>query len=154
MADTNHCCKCGEQLLVEGRAVVHQVGERVFEGQVHAWRCSRCGERQDDEDGLRAFERAAAEWLAEHGVRTAQELKFMRKAAGLRVADLAHWLDVPAETIFCWETGKHSLDLVTQATIAAIVVETLRGESYTRDRLCAQKRPEGTRTVRLLREAA
>jgi DNA-binding XRE family transcriptional regulator len=99
---------------------------------------------------LGAFE----EWLAEHGVRTPQELKFMRKAAGIRAADLASWLAVTPETISHWETGKHAPDVVTRSTIASIVLDTLRGESSTRDRLHAQGHPEGTRNVRLGRDAA
>jgi hypothetical protein len=61
---------------------------------------------------------------------------------------------VTPETISHWETGKHAPDVVTRSTIASIVLDTLRGESSTRDRLHAQGHPEGTRNVRLGRDAA
>ena len=116
--------------------------------------CSACGERYYDGEDLGAFEQSAAKWIAEHGVRTPEELKFMRKAAGIGAADLAAWLDVTPETVSHWETGKHAPDVVTRSTIASIVLDTLRGESSTRDRLQVQGKPEGTRKVRLNRDAA
>lgn len=78
----------------------------------------------------------------------------MRKAVGIRAADLAIWLDVSPETISHWENGKHTPDVVTRSTIASIVLDTLRGASATLDRLRAQGKPEGTRRVRLGRHAA
>ena len=151
----NCCTNCGERRLVEEQQpVTREVGDRAFEGLVKGWRCPSCGESYQDGPDLGAFEEAAAKWLAEHGVRTPQELKFMRKAAGIRAADLASWLDVTPETISHWETGKHAPDVVTRSAIASIVLDTLRGESFTRDRLHAQGHPEGTRKVRLSRDAA
>ena len=78
----------------------------------------------------------------------------MRKAVGIRAADLATWLDVSPETISHWETGKHAPDVVTRSTIASIVLDTFRGETATLDRLRVQGKPEGTRKVRLGRDAA
>jgi putative zinc finger/helix-turn-helix YgiT family protein len=151
----NRCTNCSERKLVEEQQpVTREVGERTFEGLVKGWRCTSCRASYHDGPDLGAFEEAAAKWLAEHGVRTPQELKFMRKAAGIRAADLASWLDVTPETISHWETGKHAPDVVTRSTIASIVLDTLRGESSTRDRLHAQGHPEGTRNVRLGRDAA
>jgi putative zinc finger/helix-turn-helix YgiT family protein len=151
----NRCTNCSERKLVEEQqSVTREVGDRTFEGLIKGWRCPSCGESYQDGPDLGAFEEAAAKWLAEHGVRTPQELKFMRKAAGIRAADLASWLDVTPETISHWETGKHAPDVVTRSTIASIVLDTLRGESFTRDRLHAQGHPEGARKVRLGRDAA
>jgi putative zinc finger/helix-turn-helix YgiT family protein len=150
----NRCTNCKMELVEERQPVTREVGDRTFEGLVKGWRCSSCGDCYHDGPDLGAFEEAAAKWLAEHGVRTPQELKFMRKAAGIRAADLANWLDVTPETISHWETGKHAPDVVTRSTIASIVIDTLRGESSTRDRLHAQGHPEGTRNVRLGRDAA
>jgi putative zinc finger/helix-turn-helix YgiT family protein len=151
----NRCTNCGAEKLTAGeQPVTRDVGERTFEGFVQGWSCAACGERYYDAADLGSFEEAAAKWLAEHGVRTPEELKFMRKAVGIRAADLATWLDVSPETISHWETGKHAPDVVTRSTIAAIVLDTLRGESATLDRLRAQGKPEGTRKVRLGRDAA
>ena len=151
----NRCTKCGKMEPLAGQQpITRDVGERTFEGFVRGWCCPSCGELSYDGSDLEACEQAAAKWLAEHGVRTPQELKFMRKAVGLRATELAAWLDVTPETISHWETGKHAPDVVTRSTIASIVLDTLRGESATRDRLQAQGKPEGTRKVRLDRDAA
>lgn len=151
----DRCTNCSERKLVEEQqTVTREVGDRTFEGMVKGWRCSSCGESYQDGSDLGAFEEAASKWLAEHGVRTPQELKFMRKAAGIRAADLASWLDVTPETISHWETGKHAPDVVARSTIASIVLDTLRGERITRDRLYAQGHPEGSRKVRLGCDAA
>ncbi|HKO91399.1 MAG TPA: type II TA system antitoxin MqsA family protein [Polyangiaceae bacterium] len=151
----NRCTKCGKLDLVAGQQpMTLSVGDRTFEGHVQGWACTACNERYYDGTDLGVFEQTAAQWLAEHGVRTPDELKFMRKAAGIRAADLAAWLGVTPETMSHWETGKHAPDVVTRSTIAAIVVDTLRGESTTRDRLQIQSKPEAVRKVRLPRDAA
>jgi putative zinc finger/helix-turn-helix YgiT family protein len=151
----NRCTNCGKMAILAGpQPVTREVGERTFEGVVKGWHCSACGERHYDGEELGAFEAAAAEWLAEHGVRTPEELKFMRKAVGIRAVDLAEWLKVTPETISHWETGKHPPDVATRSTIASIVLDTLRGASATLDRLRAQGKPEGTRKVRIGRNAA
>lgn len=151
----NRCTNCDSQSVVAGpQLVTHEVGERTFEGTVQGWSCKGCGERYYLGEELGLFEESAAKWLAEHGVRSPEELKFMRKAAGIRAADLAIWLDVTPETVSHWETGKHPPDVVTRATIAAIVLDALRGESATRDRLRVQGQPEKTTKVRLGRDAA
>jgi len=155
MANMNRCTKCGKLDLAKGKQPIQlDVGDRSFEGHVQGWACASCNELYYDGPDLGAFEEAAATWLAEHGVRTPEELKFMRKAAGIRAADLASWLGVTPETVSHWETGKHAPDVVMRSVIARIVVDTLRGESVTRDFLQVQGKPEGTRKVRLDRDAA
>jgi putative zinc finger/helix-turn-helix YgiT family protein len=151
----NRCTNCGAQKLVSGQQpITREVGDRTFEGLVQGWACAACGELHYDGVDLGAFEEAAARWLAEHGIRSPEELKFMRKAVGIRAVDLAAWLSVTPETISHWETGKHAPDVVTRSTIASIVLDTLSGESATRDRLQVQGTPEKTRKVRLNRDAA
>jgi DNA-binding transcriptional regulator YiaG len=147
----NHCTGCESDSLAPGEQLLNlEVGERSFEGLVRGWSCAGCGERYYEGKDLQE----AARWLAEHGVRTPAELKFMRKAAGIRAVDLAAWLGVTPETISHWETGKHTPDVVTRMTIAALVVDALNGTSLTRDRLEIQGKPEATRRVRLARDAA
>jgi putative zinc finger/helix-turn-helix YgiT family protein len=151
----NHCTNCGKLELVAGRQpITRDVGDRTFDGLVQGWSCPACAELYYDGADLGAFEEAVAKWIAEHGVRTPEELKFMRKAVGIRATELAAWLHVTPETISHWETGKHAPDVVTRSTIASIVLDTLRGESATRDRLRVQGEPEGTRKVRLDLDAA
>lgn len=149
------CSKCDSAEIVAGeQPFVLDVGERSFEGPVEGWRCKACGEQYYDGMSLESFEQVAAAWLAQHGVRTPEELKFMRKAAGVRAADLAEWLGVTPETVSHWETGKHPPDIASRTTIAAIVLDALKGETTTRDRLKAQGTPDSARKVRLKAKAA
>jgi DNA-binding XRE family transcriptional regulator len=144
------CTECGERGLVAGpQPVTRVVGERTFQGVVQGWACPACKEVDYDGPGLGTFEEQAATWLAEHGVRSHAELKFMRKAAGIRASDLAAWLSVTPETVSHWETGKHTPDVITRGVIASIVLDALRGQTVTRDRLKAQRNPESATTVRL-----
>jgi DNA-binding transcriptional regulator YiaG len=146
------CAECGQRALVAGpQSVRLQVGERTFQDVIQGWACPSCKEVFYDGSGLGAFEEQAAAWLAEHGVRSPAELKFMRKAAGIRARDLATWLDVSAETVSHWETGKHTPDVITRSMIASIVLDAISGATTTRDRLQAQGNPEKTTTVRLNR---
>jgi len=151
----NRCTKCGKSELEAGQQpMTLEVGERTFEGSVQGWACRACGERYYDGAALGACEEEAAKWLAAHGVRTAAELKFMRKAVGIRAAELAAWLGVTPETVSHWETGKHAPDVVTRSTIAGLVLDALRGETATRDRLQVHAKPAATRRVKLGRDAA
>jgi putative zinc finger/helix-turn-helix YgiT family protein len=151
----DRCSNCGKTSLERGaQPITLDVGERSFDGLVGGWRCLSCGEHSYEGADLEAFEHLAAEWLAKHGVRTPEELKFMRKAVGIRAADLATWLGVTPETVSHWETGKHAADVAVRGAIAAIVLDTLRGEATTRERLRAQGSPDKARRVHLNLTAA
>lgn len=138
------CVQCGAKTLrrtTEPDKV--RVGGRKFVGQVPAIECKRCGEVYLDGAAGVALELAAARWLAEHGFSSGEEIRFMRKAAGLRAADLAELLAVSAEAVSHWETGKHRPDLGTLATIAALALDRIDGRTTTRDRLRALSKPTG-----------
>ena len=146
----DRCTNCGKTSLTAGeQPITREVGDRSFDGLVAGWHCTACGERSYDGADLEAFERLAVKWLAEHGVRTHEELRFMRKAVGIRAADLAVWLGVTPETVSHWETGKHAPDVPVRGAIAAIVLDTLSRETTTRDRLRAQGKPDDARKVHL-----
>lgn len=150
----DRCTECGERGLEAGeQPFTREVGERVFEGVVKGWRCRVCGEIFYEGSALERFEQLAAAWLAEHGVRTPEELKFMRKAVGIRAADLAALLDVTPETVSHWETGKHAAELAVRSEIAAIVLETLRRPTTAVERLRAQGKPAPAGKVRLTEAA-
>jgi len=144
------CTECGGTEL---RQVLEpaelRIGPRVFVGELEVMRCDACGETFTSGQAGEAFELAAARWLAEHGFTTGEEIRFMRKAAGLRAADLAELLDVSPEAVSHWETGKHQAGHGTLATIAALVLDALEGSTATRDRLRALREPIGLAKVRL-----
>jgi DNA-binding XRE family transcriptional regulator len=125
------------------------VGPRTFVGAVDAMQCERCRASFASGPSAVAFELGMARWLAEHGFAAGEEIRFMRKAAGLRAADLADLLGVSAESVSHWETGKHQADHGTLATIGALVLDALDGSTATRDRLRALRQPVRRGKVRL-----
>jgi YgiT-type zinc finger domain-containing protein len=149
----NECIDCGGQVVAGPQNVERNIGERMFVASIDGWSCPKCGEIYYEGGGLEDVERNVAAWIANNGVTSAAEIKFMRKTAGIRAVDLAKWLDVTPETVSHWETGKHAPDVVTRATIASIVLEALKGESTTRERLATQGKPDARQTVRIARSA-
>lgn len=144
------CVECGAADLRPGSEPVEvRVGRRVFAGDVASLRCAKCGETYTDGAAGEALEHEAARWLAEHGFSSGDEIRFMRKVAGLRAADLAELLDVSPESVSHWETGKHRADRGTLVTIGALVLDVLEGSTATRDRLRALREPPRLAKVRL-----
>lgn len=145
----NRCTSCGGKVVAGPQKIERSIGERIFVSTVDGWSCPDCGEAYYPGDSVEAAERVLATWLATHGISTPGEIKFMRKAAGIKAADLAALLGVSAETVSHWETGKHKADAVTRATIARLVLDALRGEDETRGLLKAQEQPDTTQRVSL-----
>lgn len=63
---------------------------------------------------------ALARLLAPHP--TGVDLRFARKAMGMRQADLAARLDVAPETVTRWETGAIPVQRVTLLAVTALVI--------------------------------
>lgn len=143
------CKKCEKGKRAGAQRYEIELGRRTFEGEVRGWRCRVCGERYHDGPDLEHFDQLVARWLAENGFETGAEFKFMRKAAGIRAADLAEWMGVTPETVSHWETGKHPSDVTTRALLAAIVLDALGGKTATRDRLDAQRSPARRKRIRV-----
>jgi putative zinc finger/helix-turn-helix YgiT family protein len=148
------CVECGSENLSAGdQPITLDVGDRSFDGLVRGWRCSQCEELYYDGQDLEDFEHQAAAWLAKHGVRTHHELKFMRKAVGIRAADLAKWLDVTPETVSHWETGKHTPDIAVRLAIGRLVLDAIERTTTTVDQLRLHGNPDNARKVRIERAA-
>lgn len=144
------CTECGASGLERvSEPFEVRVGRRVFVGDVGALRCVKCGETFTEGADALALELGAATWFAEHGFATGEEIRFMRKAAGLRAADLAELLGVSAESVSHWETGKHQADRGTLATLAALVLDVVSGSTGTRERLVSLRKPARLAKVRL-----
>jgi DNA-binding transcriptional regulator YiaG len=90
---------------------------------------------------LRRFELGIACALAERGVATAESFRFMRKALGLAAKILAELLDVNAETVSRWETGKTPIPRAPFAVLGAMVADAIRNEHVTRGHLEALAHP-------------
>ncbi len=61
--------------------------------------------------------------LALHGIVTGESFRYMRKTVGMRAADLANLLNVRAETVSDWETGKSPVNRAAWGWLASLVAE-------------------------------
>jgi YgiT-type zinc finger domain-containing protein len=116
---------------------------RIVVTGIPAVRCSACGEGTLDLAELSRAELMAAAEVANRGLREGGAFRFMRKATGLRAAELADLLDVTEGTVSRWENDHAPVDRAAWAALAAVVTEKLAGESTTLDRLRASKDPRG-----------
>ncbi len=144
------CIACGNNTL-NSRPLAHtiELGARIFESEVKGWLCGTCGKKFFDGRTIERFERNVAKWLIEQGYENSAELRFLRRVAGIRAADLAALLGVSAETVSHWETGKHAVDVATRNTVASLVLDALRGSDTAQTRLRAMRAPAKTKRVRL-----
>ena len=144
------CTACGKNgLSSKPLTYAIELGKRTFESEIKGSLCPTCGERFFDGRSIEKFERQVAKWLIEQGYESSEELRFLRKVAGIRAADLATLLGVSAETVSHWETGKHAVDVATRNTVALLVSDALRGSDTAQDRLRALRAPARIKRVRL-----
>ena len=118
-----------------------QVGKWTFTATLSATKCSACGESYINGGVLSRFELSAARKLAELGIREGTVFKFMRKALGMRAADLADLLSVTPETVSRWENDKNDVDLAAFVILGSLVADKLEGRTTTHDRLRAVHEP-------------
>jgi putative zinc finger/helix-turn-helix YgiT family protein len=134
------CAECGgkrfKATTMTDRVEISGV---VFNGEIPAHECVKCGHQYAHADQLAKFELAVAERLARLGIRTGAAFKFMRKVLQMRAVDLAELLDVTAETISRWETGEPEARAF--ALLGSMVSERMRGDQQTVERLRALRSP-------------
>lgn len=108
-----------------------------------ASRCAGCGEVRFEGEVLARAHLAIGRGLADGGVRTGDALRHLRKALGLRAAELARLLGVTPETVSHWETGKLAPSRAAFVAVAAMADDAASGRTATRDRLAllAEGRP-------------
>jgi DNA-binding transcriptional regulator YiaG len=131
---TMKCVAC--QKPMRDGAVVHEflVSGVKVRGSLPAKTCA-CGEQIIEGDALAALELAAAHALGQHGVRTAEAFRFMRKALALRAVDLGALIGIEPETISRWETDKRDIDVRAFALLAELVADRVAGRTDTEERL-------------------
>lgn len=145
------CPTCGRAAFADGsKALKRVVGGHTFEGTVPAQVCP-CGEALISHQALGHFEAAVARALVTAGAADGDTLKWLRKTAGLRAADLADLLGVTAKTVSRWETGETPIDRATLLTLGRLADDAGEGRSATADALRAMARPptKAPRTVSL-----
>jgi DNA-binding XRE family transcriptional regulator len=108
---------------------------------IPAVKCGACGESLLNGPDLgRAELLASAEAIA-RGLRDGPTLKFVRKALGLRAAELGELLDVSAETLSRWENGHRVAERSVWNALADLVGDKFAGVTTTADRLRALGEP-------------
>jgi putative zinc finger/helix-turn-helix YgiT family protein len=136
--ERRRCGACGRAELRDGVQTLSVTLPRcgvVASVATPARRCSGCGELHVDGDVLSRAHLSVCCALADRGIHGGDVLRHMRKALGLRAADLARLLGVTPETVSHWETGKVPPARAAFATLAAMSEEALDGRTTTRDRL-------------------
>lgn len=136
------CVQCGQKVLQEVEVEDEvTVAGRTFARKIPALRCERCGETYFKGPDLQTIELEAAAVIAREGPSNGETFKFMRKALGLRAADIAELLDVAAETLSRWETAQRPVDRASWIAVSAMVLDKLEGRTTTLDRLRALVKP-------------
>ena len=134
------CIACGREGLQDATSQVSVVLPRcgvTATVAVRARSCASCGHVHVQDGVVARAQLAAGRALADAGVHTGEAFRHLRKAVGLRAADLARLLDVTPETISHWETGRAAPARTAFVALAAIVHEAMDGHTATRDRLSA-----------------
>ncbi|MBI5518173.1 MAG: helix-turn-helix domain-containing protein [Deltaproteobacteria bacterium] len=114
-----HGCKQAE-LRDAARDLSRDLDGHLFIAAVPAQVCGACGEVTHALDDLARFDTAVTRALVAVGARGPEAARWLRKAAGLRAAELADLLGVTPETVSRWETGKHPMDRATAFTLGAL----------------------------------
>ncbi len=149
------CPTCGREGLVEGtRTLSRTLGGRTYAAVVPAQVCPHCGEGLVSHADLGRFEAAVVRALVGSGAHDGATIKWMRKVAGLRAADLAELLGVSAKTVSRWETGETPIDRATLHILGRLAVEAGEGQSETADALRAMATPATLPPHVLLRAAS
>ena len=118
-----------------------KVDGHVFAAQLPAQRCTKCGETFMKAEAIGLFELAIASHLAAAGAGSHEAFRFMRKTLGVKAAELAILLDVSAETVSRWESGKVPVPRSSTALLASMVEDATLGRTTTRDHLQRLQKP-------------
>ncbi len=152
------CSICSRGTLKKGLVEISRtIDGHTFRARVPGRICDACGGESYEGEVVRQFELAISHVLAHSGVSSGAAFKFMRKAIGMRAADLARLLAVTPETISRWETGKHPIDRAILVLLGLLVDNRIHGVTTTLDLLKDRAEPkelEPTVNVELGREVA
>ncbi len=142
MARASRCPSCGSTTVATVADRSLSIAGLSFVGSLPAARCTACEEVAFEYADLERFDLEVARALVDHGVRSPEAFRFVRKALGMRGADAAELLGVSAETVSRWENGKLRPDTNAIAVLGSLVADRLAGSSATLDRLRALADPK------------
>jgi putative zinc finger/helix-turn-helix YgiT family protein len=118
------CDQCGAQMKSsrENYRYAECGLDTVTLANVEVRRCPECGEYEVDIPRMEELHRVIAHEVASKSARlTAQEVRFLRKYLGFSGVDFAATLDVTAETVSRWETGKKQMSPVAERALRLMV---------------------------------
>src|SRR5688572_22319545 len=93
------CTECEGAVVAGPQTHVREFSKRQFVAPVDGWSCPKCSAVYYSASGLEEVERVIASWFARNGVGSPDELKFIRKVAGIKAVDLATLLGATPETV-------------------------------------------------------
>jgi putative zinc finger/helix-turn-helix YgiT family protein len=136
------CVECGEREFEEKRKTeTIEAADMKFAAEVPVDVCAKCGHEYLHGPAMVEFERRVAVELARRGAPMPETFRRLRKALGLRAADLAALLEVRPETISRWENGQTEVDWPSYLLTWWMVEDLLEGRSDTMDKLKAPRKP-------------
>jgi DNA-binding transcriptional regulator YiaG len=113
----------------------------TFATQVPATRCLACQQVVIQGEHVRRFERCVAVEIAKAGLRAGDAFRFLRTALEMSEAGFAGLIDVPAEYVGYWETGKWPVDPRALAVLGGLVVGRFDGRHAALDSLTVLRAP-------------
>ena len=127
---TMRCPNCDSEMQYKAYTHESRVGRRtVTDGTAMACQCDKCGTVDLDWDTLAGLERRAARVvLLEAKEVGGPELKFARKALGMRQADLAEALGSNVQQISRYENDDQ-IEMWLRLAVVALIDRVERGES-------------------------
>lgn len=142
-------CSCSAEKAPRRVTREYHVDPITFIASVDAWGCPGCDAIEFDAHKLDEVEERIAAMLAREGVNSPEAFRFIRKAIGLRAADLANLLDVTPETVSRWERGRIPVDARALAVLGTLAIEHAEGRSEALARLRAIRGGERGRATRI-----
>lgn len=136
------CIHCGKADLIRG-AVPHAVTVAgvEFVAELPGRRCPACGHSTVSGPAAIRFDLLVAAELVKRGLRSGESFKFMRKALGMKAAEIATAFNVAPETVSRWETGQREVDWPEFMLLGFLVDDKLAGRTTTLARLQALAEP-------------
>lgn len=144
------CFNCGKATFKHGQVpFTLTVADVEFATELPGGQCASCSGRAIDGDAAARFELQVAAELVGRGLRSGETFRFMRKALGMKAADLAQVMNVAAETLSRWENDQREVDWPEFLLLGALVDDKLADRTTVLARARALAEPQTTRYVHL-----
>ena len=144
------CASCGANALKRAKVpTAIKVAGSEFVSELPGRRCTKGLVATVEGAAGARYELLVAAELVKRGLRGGDTFRFIRKALGMRAADLARVMNVAAETVSRWETAQREVDWPEFLLLGALVDDKLAGRTTVLSRAEALASPHGARRVRL-----